>query len=61
LGENTTEIKHKISLTRKAINALNFIWWHKNIKKSRKFYIYQTIIQGILMYGAAVRQIPIRE
>ena len=29
LGDNTTEIKHRISQTRKAINALNSIWWHK--------------------------------
>jgi hypothetical protein len=29
LGDNTTEIKHKISQTRKAISALNSIWWHK--------------------------------
>jgi hypothetical protein len=24
--------KHRINQTRKAINALNFIWWHKDIK-----------------------------
>jgi hypothetical protein len=35
----TTEIKHRISQTRKAINALNYIWWHKNITKNRKLYI----------------------
>jgi len=56
-----TEIKHRISQTRKAINALNSIWWHKNITKSRKLYIYQTIIQSILVYGAEVWQIPNRE
>ena len=50
LGDNITEIKHKISQTRKAINALNSIWWHKNISKNRKLYIYQTIIQSILVY-----------
>ena len=36
LGDNKTEIKHRISQTRKAINALNSIWWHKNITKNRK-------------------------
>jgi len=61
LGDNTTEIKHRISQTRKAINALNSIWWHKNITKSRKLYIYQTIIQSILVYGAEVWQIASRE
>jgi hypothetical protein len=35
LGDNTTEIKHKISQTRQAINALNSIWWHKIITKGR--------------------------
>jgi hypothetical protein len=29
--------------------------------KNRKLYIYQTIIQRILMYGAEVWQIPTRE
>jgi len=35
-GDNTTEIKHRINQTRKAINALNSIWWHKNITKKQK-------------------------
>jgi hypothetical protein len=61
LGDNTTEIKHRISETRKAINALNSVWWRKNITKNRKLYIYQTIIQSILVYGAEVWQIPTRE
>jgi hypothetical protein len=30
-------------------------------KKTRKLYIYKTIIQSILMYGAEVWQIPTRE
>ena len=60
-GDNTTEIKHRINQTRKVINALNSIWWHKDITKNRILYIYQTIIQSILMYGAEVRQIPTRE
>jgi hypothetical protein len=29
LGDNKTEIKHRISQTRKAISALNSIWWYK--------------------------------
>jgi hypothetical protein len=33
----------------------------KYYKKKRKLYIYQTIIQSILMYGAEVWQIPTRE
>jgi len=56
LGDNTTEMKHGISQTRKAIKALNSIWWHKNITT----YIYQTIIQRILVYCAEIWQIPIR-
>jgi len=27
LVDNTTELKHRIIQTRKAINALNSIWW----------------------------------
>jgi hypothetical protein len=41
---------------RKAINALNSIWWHKNITKNRKLYIYQTVIHNILVYGAEIWQ-----
>jgi len=29
--DNTTDIKHRISQTREAMNALNSVWWHKNI------------------------------
>ena len=61
MGDNKIEIKHRINQTRKAINALNSVWWHKNITKNRKLYIYQTIIQSILVYGAEVWQIPTRE
>ena len=61
LGDNTTEINYRISQTRKAINSLNSIWWHKNITKNRKLHIYQTIIQSILMYGVEVWQIPTRQ
>jgi len=39
LGDFTTEIKHRNIQTRIAINALNSIWWHKNITKNRKLYI----------------------
>jgi hypothetical protein len=33
----------------------------QKITKNRKLYIYQTIIQSILVYGAEVSQIPTRE
>ena len=46
MGDNTTEIKHRINQTRKAINALNSIWWPKNVTQNRKLYIYQTVIQN---------------
>jgi hypothetical protein len=59
-GDNTTEIKHRISQTRKYINALNSIWWHKNINKNRKLYIYQTTIQRLLVYSAEEWQISTR-
>jgi len=35
--------------------------WHKNINKNRKLYIYRTVIQNILVYGAEVWQIPTKE
>jgi hypothetical protein len=36
MGNNTTEIKRRINQTRKAINVLNYIWWHKDITKKQK-------------------------
>jgi len=53
-GDNTTETKHRINQTRKATNALNSIWWQKNITKNRKLHSYQIIIQSILVYSAEV-------
>jgi hypothetical protein len=38
------KLKNRINQTRKSINALNSIWWHKDITKNGKLYIYQTII-----------------
>jgi hypothetical protein len=52
-GDNITEIKHRISQTRSK-NALKSVWWYKNITKNRKLYVYQTIIQSILVYSAEV-------
>ena len=35
LGEYTAEIKHRINQARKAINALNSVWWQKkNVTKT---------------------------
>jgi hypothetical protein len=36
----TTEIKHRINQTRKAIYVLNSIWWHKDITKKTENYIF---------------------
>jgi hypothetical protein len=60
-GDYTTDIKHRINRTRKAINALNSIWWHKDITKKQKIIYLSKIIQSILMYGTEVWQIPTRE
>jgi uncharacterized protein YukE len=61
LGDNTTEIKHRISETRKAINALNSIWWQKNFTKNIKLYTYQTGIDSILIHGPERWEIATRE
>jgi len=39
--DNTTEIKHRISQTRKAINALNSIWWHKLLLKTENYTFFK--------------------
>jgi hypothetical protein len=43
LGDNTTEIKHKISETRKAKNALNSIWWHKILQKIENYIFIKPV------------------
>jgi len=53
--------QNRINQTRKAINAINSIWLDKNITRNRKLCFYQAIIQSILVYGAEVWQIPMRE
>jgi len=58
VGENSAEIKQRMSQTRTAVNALISIWWQKNIAKIKKLYIYQTIIKSILVYDAEILQIP---
>ena len=60
-GNNTVEIKNRITQAKQAIKTLNSIWWSKNITKNKNLQIYQTIIQSILTYGAEVWQIPTRE
>ena len=40
------------------ISRKNAIWWHTNVTKNRKLYIYRNTIHGILVYGAEVWQIP---
>ena len=47
------EIENRISQGKQAINALNSVWWSKNITKN-KLQIYQTIVQSILTSGAEV-------
>jgi hypothetical protein len=37
LGDNTAHIKYRISPTRKAINALNSIWWHRILQKIENY------------------------
>jgi len=55
LGDNTTEIKQE------SYKCFKFYLVAQKITKDRKLYIYQTIIQSILVYGAEVWQIPSRE
>jgi hypothetical protein len=40
LGDNTSELKHRISQTRRAINASNSIWWHKKYYHQKQKIIY---------------------
>ena len=37
LGDNTTDIKHRINQARKAINALNLVWWQKKFLKTENY------------------------
>jgi hypothetical protein len=59
-GDNTTEIKQNYS-NKKSYRCFKFYLVAQRYYKNRKLYIYQTIIQSNLKYGAEVWQIPTRE
>jgi len=46
MGDNTTEIKHRINQTRKAINAFNSIWWQKDIIKTENYICIKQLFRA---------------
>jgi hypothetical protein len=51
-GRDTKNICHRVTKARKIIGALNGVWWSKNITRSWKKMIYNSIVKSVLMYGA---------
>jgi len=51
-GRHTKNIRHRVTQARKIINALNGIWWSKDITKNRKKMIYNSMVKSVLIYGA---------
>ncbi|XP_045464765.1 uncharacterized protein LOC123674005 [Harmonia axyridis] len=51
-GTDDNEIRSRVIEARKVIGCLNGILWSKNITRSRKFNIYNTMIKSQLTYGS---------
>jgi hypothetical protein len=48
----TLEIQKRISMGRRVIGMLNSVLWSKTILHKTKKFMYQTLVQSILLYGA---------
>jgi hypothetical protein len=50
-GRDTKKICHRVTQARKIIDALNGVWWSKNITRNRKKIIYNSMVKSVLIYG----------
>ena len=53
-GTTEEEIKNRLEQTRTGIRQLHSVIWDKNVRKSTKKMIYQTIVHSIMTYAAEV-------
>jgi uncharacterized membrane protein len=53
-GRDTKNIRHRVTQTWKIIDALNGVWWSKNITRNQKNMIYNSMVKSILIYGAEI-------
>ena len=51
-GTDTKNRRHRVTQARKIIGTLNGVWWSKNITRSRKKMIYNSMVKSVLIYGA---------
>ena len=51
-GTDDKEIRSRVTQARKCIACLNGILWSKDIRKERKFNIYNALIKSSLLYGS---------
>jgi len=49
---DTKNICHWVTQARKITSALNGVWWSKDVTKSRKKMIYNSMVKSVLIYGA---------
>jgi hypothetical protein len=51
-GRDTKNIHHRVTQAWKIIDALNEIWWSKDITKNWEKMRYNRIVKSVLIYGA---------
>lgn len=51
-GNDTKNIRNKIVQSKRIIEALNGIWWSKNITKNRNNMNYKAMVESVLTYEA---------
>ena len=51
-GRDTENVRHRVTQARKIIRALNRVWWSKTITRKWKKMIYNSMVKGVLTYGA---------
>ncbi|XP_044766420.1 uncharacterized protein LOC123322542 [Coccinella septempunctata] len=56
-GRTETEIGLRILKGRRVIGCLNSILWSKNISREKKHQIYNSIFEGIVLYGCETWQL----
>jgi hypothetical protein len=48
-GRDTKNISHRVTQARKIIDALNGVWWSKNITRNREKMIYNSMVKSVLI------------
>ena len=60
-GNSRKEITNRIGQARQATQKLNSVLWSKSARKNTKVWLYNTVVQSILMYGSETWEMTKRD